>query len=249
MSARLDNDLLVDTHCHVDLYENPSEIVEEADSRGVYTVAVTNAPFVYQHTANLVAGRRYVRPALGLHPELVHSHGHQTEQFKALLGETRYVGEVGLDYTTTDASVRQKQRDVLDQILAWCAEYGNKIITLHSRRASRDTIAAIGKNYPGRAILHWFSGSAKEVDEASENGLYFSVNAAMVRSKKGQDLISRMPVDRLLTESDGPFVRVGTRAATPCDVDQALDGLATIWGVSRREAGARVLTTFRTMLG
>lgn len=189
-----------------------------------------------------------MRAALGLHPELVHSHGHEVNNFSLLLSQTRYVGEIGLDYTTKDSSIRKAQRAVLDQILSLCAESGNKILTLHSRRAATDTFAAIGKNYPGKAILHWFSGNHAELELAAEYGMYFSVNAAMVRANKGKSTIQRMPLDRVLTESDGPFVILKNQPANPFSVNQTVHGLAEIWGIAADEAGERVLSNFRRLL-
>jgi TatD DNase family protein len=238
----------VDSHCHVDLFTSPAEIVTEAETRKVYTIAVTNAPSVFRHTADLTKGCRYVRAAVGLHPELVHSHGHQVELLQALLGETRYVGEVGLDYSTSNQTIRRKQREVLERILAWCAEYGNKVITLHSRRAAADTIAALGKSYPGRLILHWFTGNIRDLELAASYDMYFSVNPAMVQSKKGQALISRIPLNRVLTETDGPFVRLHSRPAGPSDIEQVLRGLSTLWSVPPEEVRDIVLSNFRTLL-
>jgi len=239
---------LVDAHCHIDLYPNPAQIVAEAEVHRVYTIAVTNAPSVFAHTAKLVANSRYVRAAAGLHPELVHSHGHEVEKFPQLLAQTRYVGEIGLDYSTDDVLVRQRQREVLSQILAWCAEYGNKVLTLHSRRAAADTIAAVGDNYPGRVILHWFAGSIVELERAAGCGMYFSINAAMVRSEKGKSLIMRMPRDSVLTESDGPFVRTRNRPEDPTGSNQTLAALASIWGSEPDEAAEIVLKNFRQLL-
>src|SRR3954471_19043262 len=70
---------VVDAHCHIDLYQNPKAVVAQAEALAIRTIAVTNAPSVFTYTRDLTAGCRYVRPAAGLHPELVHSHGHELE--------------------------------------------------------------------------------------------------------------------------------------------------------------------------
>ena len=113
----------VDAHCHVDLFPQPARIVELAEAQRVYTIAVTNAPSVFEHTARLASGTKYIRPALGLHPELVHSHKHELDQFRAYLPQTRYVGEVGLDYSTPDQDIRLQQR----RVLATIASVGRRI--------------------------------------------------------------------------------------------------------------------------
>lgn len=239
----------VDAHCHVDLYERPSEIIAAAERARVYTIAVTNAPFVFKHTAELVANCRYVRAAAGLHPELVATHGQQAEMLRPLLKETRYVGEIGLDYTTNDENVRRRQREVFDKILGWCAEEKNKILTIHSRRAASDTISAIGHNFPGKAILHWFSGNAKELQRAAENGLYFSVNQAMITSEKGRSLILQIPINRILTETDGPFVKISRQQpAHPASVERTVRELASLWQIPSNEVQTQIMKNFRALL-
>ena len=242
------NSFLVDTHCHIDLYKNPAEVVRETERSGVYTIAVTNAPFVFKHTAELVAGCRYVRAAAGLHPELVATHGSQIEMLRPLLKQTRYVGEIGLDYTTTDENLRRRQRDVFERILGWCAEEEGKILTIHSRRAVADVISMVGNSFQGTAILHWFTGAAKEVERAAAYGMYFSVNPAMVSSSKGRSLISAMPVDRVLTESDGPFVKVSGRECKPENISSVVKELAKLWNLPARQVQDRIYENFRSAL-
>jgi TatD DNase family protein len=146
----------VDAHCHIDLYQMPIAIVHRAEVTGVRTIAVTNAPMVFAHTQALAAGRVNVRAALGLHPELVPTHGQQIDDFLRLLPATRYVGEIGLDFVTKDQADRLRQGCVFDMILRACADAGDKVLTIHSRRASRAVIDAIGDAFPGTVILHWF---------------------------------------------------------------------------------------------
>jgi TatD DNase family protein len=238
----------VDAHCHIDLYERPQLVVEEASANRVFTIAVTNAPSVFFHTEQLASGSRYVRAAVGLHPELVHSHAHELETIFPMLNRTRYIGEIGLDYTTSDDDIRNAQRRVFSAILEACAAAKNKVLTVHSRRAASDVISIFGPNYPGRIILHWFSGSNTEADRAATSGAYFSINPAMLISKRGRALIERLPRERVLTESDGPFVMTAGRPTAPVDARSTVDALAAVWRVDPAEAAALVLQNFSALL-
>jgi TatD DNase family protein len=86
--------------------------------------------------------------------------------------------------------------------------------------------------YPGAgpAVLHWFSGSQRELARAVDAGCWFSVGPAMLASDKGRSLAAKMPRDRILTETDGPFAQIDGIAALPWDCDRAVEGLADIWG-------------------
>jgi TatD DNase family protein len=240
---------LVDTHCHLDLYKDPVALLRRIEATEVYTIAVTNAPSVFFHTHKFAGASRFVRPSLGLHPELVKTHAHERLLFWSELSKTRFVGEVGLDYVTTDDSERSLQRDVFREVLERCAETGDKILTVHSRRAASDVIDMVGANFRGAVILHWFSGSGREADRARVNRLYFSVNPAMIRSKAGQALIQRMDQDYVLTETDGPFVTVGKEPAEPPDVLLVVRYLAVAWKLPEEEVRAKLYANFMRLAG
>jgi len=232
---------LVDAHCHLDLFPDPIALARCVNERRIHTIAVTNAPSVFSHTERLAAGSRYLHAAVGLHPELVATHAHELDRIWPALERTRFVGEVGLDYTTNDPDLRSRQRAVFTKILDHCAAYGDKTITVHSRRATADTIDAIGERYRGRVVLHWFTGSRKELERAIRNGLYFSVNPAMVQTQKGRELVAAMPSDRVLTESDGPFVRMGAQSADPTSAPIVIQYLAQVWRRSEDETALTIL--------
>ena len=205
-----------------------------------HVVAVTNAPSVFSATAALVASAEGIHAALGMHPELVASHGHELPLMWHLFGQTRFIGEIGLDYVTTDEAERRRQRKVFTEIVAHCDDAGDKILTVHSRRASKDVIEIIGSRFRGNTILHWYSGTLRELNLAEEYGFYFSVNPAMCLSEKGLKLLNAMNPSRMLTETDGPFVRIEQRPATADDVAGVIATLATIWKCPPAEANGRV---------
>jgi len=240
---------LVDMHCHVDLFPDPRKLVQAIERNRVHTIAVTNAPSVFQHTEQLAKGCTYMHAAVGLHPELVASHGHEVELMWPLLARTQFVGEIGLDYSTNDKGLRARQRTVFERILERCAESRNKIITVHSRRAAADAVSTIGEQFPGRVILHWFTGSVRELERASRADLFFSVNHAMLNSHKGRTLIAAMPRNRVLIESDGPFVQIDGSPASPRSGPTTLRALAELWGIEPDAARASILGNYAEITG
>jgi TatD DNase family protein len=239
---------LTDTHCHIDLYHDPKAVVAETEASHIYTIAVTNIPSVYPHMQTLCNNLRYIRPAVGLHPELAPARHKELTQMWQFLSSTRYVGEVGLDYTTEDLSKRDLQLRVFDQILVRCAEFGDKILTVHSRRAASDVVSAIGENYPGTIILHWYSGSVRDLNRAIEYGYHFSVNFSMLKSEKGRKLVAKMPRDRVLTETDGPFIMISKESSRPVHISRTTEILAELWEISVDDTRARVFENFCKLL-
>lgn len=97
---------LYDTHFHLDLQKDRSAVIREIEQNQIYTLAVTNLPDLYRKEIREIKSR-YIRLALGLHPELVHQYKNQIPMMWDLLPEARYIGEVGLDFV--DISHQQEQ--------------------------------------------------------------------------------------------------------------------------------------------
>jgi TatD DNase family protein len=238
---------LSDTHCHLDLYDDPARIAAETEARGIRTIAVTTTPSVFKRSAELTRDATYLRTALGFHPELAASRSRELPLFKELAPTARYIGEVGLDFTKADANEQRIQEAVFRGVLDACAS-GGKLLTIHSRNAVEQTIEAVGRGFRSLVILHWYTGSLRLIDVAAERGFYFSVNAAMTRSERGRRVIAALPRHRVLLESDGPFVKIGDRPATPSDGEIVVRTLAVTWGMSDEDAAAAVDRNFREAL-
>jgi TatD DNase family protein len=239
---------VIDLHCHLDLYPDPQAVRDECEKRGLYVLSVTTTPSAWKKTAELAGNSKRIRTALGLHPQLAHERVRELALFDELLQETRYVGEIGLDGSPEFQAQRHTQSEVFEHILAKCADSGGRIMSIHSKRASKDVIDTL-KKYPsaGTAILHWFSGSLRDLDRAVEYGCWFSVGPPMLAGEKGRALVSRMPRDRVITESDGPFARLDGRSIMPWQVEDALRGLSEIWQVSESETQQLIVENFRRL--
>jgi TatD DNase family protein len=209
--------------------------MQKIELEKIYTIAVTNVPEVFRHTHALVKGSKYTRAALGLHPELAAQHRHQLPLFQELLSETRYVGEVGLDKYNKSSEDFAYQMRVFEKILLACTAAKGKILTVHSRRAEKEVIEMIGGTFPGKVILHWYSGSLSELDKALARGFYFSINYAMTLSENGKKIIAHLPTNRILLETDGPFVKIGDSACDPTVIPKIAEKIISLIKVKGRD--------------
>ncbi len=240
---------MIDFHCHVDLYPDPEAIIAQAREKGVYILAVTTTPLAWQGTKALIADAPRIRVALGLHPELVAERHGEVEQLCSGIANAKYIGEIGLDGSPPHRNSLALQRQVLDRILQACAAHNGRIMTLHSRGAATMVLDALeSQPAAGTAVLHWFSGTRRELDRAVSLGCWFSVGPAMLQGEKGRSLVSAMPQDRVITETDGPFTRQGDAPLMPWDVDQAVSHLAHLWNIPSGEAAEIVETNFKRLL-
>jgi TatD DNase family protein len=160
----------------------------------------------------------------------------------------RYVGEIGLDGGPEYRRHWPDQEQVFSRVLELCARAGGRIMTIHSRRAATPVLDALqARPGAGIAILHWFSGTQKELSRAVDLGCWFSTGPAMLAGEKGRSLVMKMPRDRVLTESDGPFAQVDGRAAWPWDADRAVETLAQIWSQPVNEVRRQLLDNLRRL--
>lgn len=241
----------VDFHCHLDLFSDQKAVIERTETSRTYTLTVTTTPKAWTRNHELTRGTRYVRAALGLHPQLVAERAGELPLWERYLSETRYVGEVGLDagprfYKSLDA-----QKQVFRIVLERCAEAGNKILTVHSVRSVSAVLDMIEQYLPrdrGTVVLHWLTGSTYDARRAAALGCYFSVNAAMTRSDRLRALVADLPIDRILTETDGPFTEFKGRPSEPADVIVAIHAIAQIRGVSDDTVSRAVRANLQTLL-
>ena len=221
---------MIDFHCHLDLYEHPHRILKEAFNRGCHLLAVTTTPLAWEGTCALVGNTPQVKVAVGLHPELVATRHRETDRLRTLLSETRFVGEIGLDASRPHKASLNLQREAFEEILSACETVGGRIMTIHSREAASPVLDSLeAHSRAGLPVLHWFSGTLKELQRAIEIGCWFSVGPLMLRGAKGRRLASSMPIERVLTETDGPLARRRGKPLMPWDVSEAEVALGELW--------------------
>lgn len=239
----------VDMHCHLDLYPDPRAEIERVGKCGAYVLSVTTTPSAWVQTQALASRYPRIRTALGLHPQLAGERINELSLFDRLLPDARYVGEVGLDGGPDSKEFWPQQVLVFDHILSSCVNQGGRVLSIHSRNATMDVLEALKQHRGfGVAILHWFSGTKKELAKAVEMGCWFSVGAAMISGTKGRELVRLIPRERILTETDGPFAKVRGRALAPAQCDEAIQCLSEIWDVSLESAAAQVVRNLKEVV-
>jgi TatD DNase family protein len=180
---------------------------------------------------------------------LAHERHGELELFDTLISEAQCVGEIGLDGHPDFGRHWKHQIRVFEHILSKCSAAGGRVMSVHSRRASSAVLDRLQEFLSaGTPVLHWFSGSAKDLDRAIDLGCWFSVGPAMLAGENGRMLAARMPRDRVLTESDGPFVQVDGQPIMPWNIDRAVETLANIWSLSDTGTTAALRSNLQRLL-
>lgn len=239
---------MIDLHAHLDLYPDPVATTRECVRRDLFVLSVTTTPSAWTGTAALAKDAARIRTAIGLHPQIAQERQGELGLFEDLLPRSKYVGEIGLDGGPELKATWDTQRRVFDEILRMCRTAGGRIMTIHSRRAATPVLdALVAGDGAGVAVLHWFSGSRRDLQRASDQGCWFSVGPAMLAGERGRGMVAVMPRDRVLTESDGPFAQVDGRPLFPWDAANAERTLAEIWGVAEEDVRNQLVQNLRRL--
>jgi len=205
---------LIDSHCHLTfggLREQVEAVLQRAADAGVAEV-VTVATDLDDAVAALALSEQHpsVHVAAGIHPhEAAKVTGDWDERLLDIVrrGNVYAVGEIGLDYHY-DFSDRQSQIRVFRRQLEIATGVGKPVV-VHCREAHPDVLTHL-RDFPGLrgVVFHCFSGSVVEAEELWERGYWISLTGVVTfkRSAELRQVAKEAPADRLMIETDAPFL-------------------------------------------
>ena len=205
---------LIDFHVHIDYYKDFYEKYNYYNNNGIYALSVTNLPEIYEKCIGSFRKSKFVQFALGYNPQFAGKEKFNKRIFDRYFDTTKYIGEVGLDFSKDFTVYKKEQIEVFDYIAQRSGQH-NKILSIHSRNAEADVFDILKKHKVKFAVFHWYTGKIEKIKEIVDMGYYFSVNSRMLESRKGLFIIKNIPVDRLLIETDGPFIDFKKQSITP----------------------------------
>ena len=218
----------VDTHVHIDFYQDPHTIARQYEEQGIFTLFMTYLPELFAKHYHNFKKYKKVRLCLGYHPSMPEKYKFNQLKFIMNLKKTNYIGEVGLDGTSSKKVIK-KQIEAFQFIAGACSK--NKIMSVHSRKAEKTVLDILVEKKVCFAIFHWYTGPIGFVDKISKNGYYFSVNPNMLKTKRGRSLLKKIPPERILVETDGPFYSTNKGIVQPKDIKNIYKDLECMTGI------------------
>jgi TatD DNase family protein len=219
---------VIDTHAHLDACAEPADVlVVRAVEAGVTRiVSIGTHEASWRATIDIAERHDGVSVALGIHPHEA-AEGDVSALRDALAHPKAVaVGETGLDFYR-DHAPRDAQRRLFEAQLELAGELRKPVI-IHTRAADEDTLAGLA-GFPGTLVLHCFS-SLPLLGPALEHGWYVSF-AGNVTYKNAHDLRSAayaVPADRLLVETDSPYLAPVPRRGRPNEPANVVHTVATL---------------------
>lgn len=234
----------IDTHFHLDKYRNHKDLYALINEKKQYTLCVTCSPGVFLSCRKMYPETKYVKFGLGIHPKEVRNSEKEIYEFDSCIDQAHYIGEVGLDYSNSNAK-KEEQLKVLRHIMR--IQSRRKLLaTIHVKNAEDDLIDVLNEFPSDKRIIHWFTGTEQQMLNMLDAGCYFSVNASMIQSEKGKKTVMRIPRDRLLIESDGPYSKVYEKRFLPDKLEDSYRVIESVLHINDLEG--MVYQNFFTLL-
>jgi TatD DNase family protein len=248
---------LVDHHCHLDFPDFAPEldaVVARATAAGVTTLVTISTRVRNFDTYRAIAeAHPRIFFSVGTHPHQAHEE--LDVPVSEIVERSRHpkciaIGEAGLDYFY-DKSPRAAQREGLLNHVAAARETGLPLV-IHSREADddmADLLEAEMAKGSFKAVLHCFTGGARLAQRALALGLYISASG-VITFKKSEDLravFASVPLDRLLVETDAPYLAPGKHRGKrnePAYVVHTAATLAEVKGISAQALATATTDNF-----
>lgn len=236
---------IFDTHAHYmksDFGEELDTLLADLPSKNVERVLAIGVD-IESSAREIELAKRFdfIYAAAGIHPEYASKLTESWEsELRALLEREKVValGEIGLDYHYEDGAPKELQREVFIRQLEIARELDLPVV-IHSRDAMGETLEIL-KKYKPRGVMHCFSGSAESALEVVRLGLYVGFTGVLTfkNSKKAWAACEAVPLDRLLLETDCPYMAPVPHRGERCDssmIKYTAAKMAEIKGVSTEE--------------
>jgi len=260
---------IVDVHSHLPVLgdETAFRLLNEAHDKGLSEIVINSVDQLSYEDAKAFKkryesqnpGRVKVKLALGFYPlsglkqdvddgAIEKADLNWNEMPELILKEKDNivaVGEIGLDFKAVTKENAGEDIECFRAMLFAAQEAGKPVI-IHSRKAENEVVDIISE-YNVTAVLHCFSGKLSVAKKALENPhVYFSIPLIIGHSEHFQHIARIVPLNRLLTETDSPFLPIkGKEISEPADIRYTVEKIAQIKGMSNEEMENTLLANYK----
>lgn len=197
--------MYVDAHNHLEMYgDNLSKALDMINKNNIKTLGCSMDIKTYLFTKELSRNNSNIIPCFGIHPWEAHNNYKNLDMYDEYIKECKVVGEIGLDYYW----VLEKKKypymlQVFEYFLQKSKEY-NKLTNIHTKGAEEEIFENIKKYNLRTPIIHWYSGPLSVLKKLLDYGCYFTISVDIDHSQLTKEIVKRVPLNRILTETDGP---------------------------------------------
>ncbi|UCC19357.1 MAG: TatD family hydrolase [Promethearchaeota archaeon] len=227
--------MLIDIHCHANLYLTIDEIIKEARNVGVEKIISVGMSYISLERILEITDRYSILyPALGIHPEEVKNNKDIESQLESVVDFIRKnkekicaIGEIGLDHHfIKEKELYPIQSRIFEGMLALAQEL-ELPINLHTKGAEKIIFDELPSYKIPNVNIHWYSGPEVFLNQGIDRGYYFSITPAIYYSPAVKNTVLKVDKEFILLESDGP-VKYSGKTGTPAMIREVLNTISKI---------------------
>ncbi len=234
--------MLIDIHCHANLYLNLEEIIQDANENGVHKIICVGMSALGLETVlNICRNSPSLYPALGIHPEEVKMNPNIEANIDEIVefiisheSEICVIGEIGLDHHfVKNEELYPLQMKIFKKML----EIAQKLelpVNLHTKGAEKEVFELLPSYKIPNVNVHWYSGPEKYLYQGIDRGYFFSITPAISYSPAVKNTVKIVEPKKLLLESDGP-VKYSGSIGVPSMVHEVLNTISNIKKIPKQE--------------
>ncbi|TAL51780.1 MAG: TatD family deoxyribonuclease [Nanoarchaeota archaeon] len=243
--------MYADVHAHLDdkwFAEDIDDVIKRAENAGVKAI-IQNGLNQKTNEKSIELSKKYkiIKPALGIYPSET---GKDIDAVCDFIKKHKKIvcaiGEVGLDKTYENFD---KQKGIFSRMISLAKEL-NKPISVHSRKAEKETIEQLESEGAKKVHLHCFMGNLEIAKKAIKLGYSFSIPCTIIKGSHFQELVKLVPLKQLLTETDSPYLGVERgKRNEPANIPQIVEKIAEIKGLELEDAKNILFMNYQQLFG
>ena len=254
--------MYIDSHCHINFPElaarMPEILAKMAENKVTHALCVSVDLPDFPQVQALAEQYPHIFASVGVHPDYEDTPEPSVEDLVRLADHPKIIaiGETGLDYFRLTGDLEWQRERFRTHIKA--SRITRKPLIIHTRAASEDTIRIMREEGAGVAdggvagVMHCFTESLEVARAAIDMGFYISFSGIVTfkSAKDLQETAARLPIDRLLVETDSPFLAPVPHRGRPCEpafVADTAKFLANLRGESLEDLAAATSANFRAL--
>jgi TatD DNase family protein len=234
--------ILIDVHCHINLYLTIDKVIKNARDVGVEKIiAVAMSSISQERILEMASQYNEVFASLGIHPEEVKMNEEIEQQLDLIIDlitknkqNLCAIGEIGLDhYFVKDKELYPLQKTIFDKMLLLAQDL-NLPVNLHTKGAEKIVFDTLPSYKIPNINIHWYSGPEKFLKLGLDRGYYFSITPAISYSPAVKKVVLNVDKEHLLLESDGP-VKYSGKVGVPAMVKNVLNTISKLKEINSDE--------------
>jgi TatD DNase family protein len=246
--------MLIDIHCHTNLYLTLEEIIKEAKKVGVEKIISVGMSFTSLERILEISDKfNTIYPALGIHPEEVGINKEIKNQLESVIDLIKKnkvkicaIGEIGLDHHfVKEKELYPLQKEIFERMLG-LAQNLNLPVNLHTKGAEDLVFEMLPSYNIPNVNIHWYSGPEQYLNLGIERGYYFSITPALSYSPAVKKVALKVDNEYLLLESDGP-VKYSGKIGTPAMIRDVLNMISELKKIESKELEIQIEKNTRTI--